>query len=165
MADSSLGPDDVFEVRVFGEPDLTATYRVAHDGTINFPLLGSVEVGGLTPPEVTSLLERRLHDGQFLVHPSVSILVKEYNSKRVSVLGQVQRPGTFPFQQEMDIVHAITLAGGFTPLASPDQTMVSRRIRGRTQRIRVSVDQIAEGRAATFYLQPGDRVYVPESIF
>lgn len=163
--DSSLGPGDVFEARVFGEADLSATYQVAHDGSINFPLVGRVVVAGLTPPRISELLETRLREGRYLVSPQVSILVKEYNSKRISVFGQVQRPGTFPYQEAMDIVHAITLAGGFTPLASPDQTTVIRRSSGRTRRIRVSVEAIGRGRAAAFYLQPGDTIFVPESVF
>ena len=163
--DSSLGPDDLFEVRVFGEQELSGSYRVAHNGTIDFPLVGRVGVGGLTPPEVSELLIRRLRDGHFLVSPQVSVLVKEYNSKRISVFGQVQRPGTFPYQDSMDIVHAITLAGGFTPIADPDHTTVTRRQAGRESRRRVPVESIGRGRSANFYLQPGDTIFVPESVF
>lgn len=165
QVDSSLGPDDVFEVRVFGEQELSGTYRVAHNGTIDFPLVGRLEVAGLTPPEVSQLMAQRLREGRFLVSPQVSVLVKEYNSKRISVFGQVQRPGTFPYQDSMDIVHAITLAGGFTAIADPDQTTVTRRQRGRESRRRVPVESIGRGQAANFYLQPGDTIFVPESVF
>lgn len=160
--DSAVGPEDVFEVRVFGEQDLSAPYRVAHDGTVDFPLIGRLHVMGLTPPQISTLIRTRLHEGQFLVSPQVSILVKEYNSKRISVFGQVQRPGTFPYQDSMDIVHAITLAGGFTQLADENDTTVTRRRTGRETRFRVPVESIGTGRAANFYLQPGDTVFVPE---
>lgn len=165
VVDSSLGPDDVFEVRVFGEQELTGTYRVAHNGTIDFPLIGTLQVAGLTPPEVSELVRQRLREGQFLISPQVSVLVKEYNSKRISVFGQVQRPGTFPYQDSMDIVHAITLAGGFTAIADPDHTTVTRRRAGHESRRRVPVESIGTGQSSNFYLQPGDTIFVPESVF
>lgn len=161
--DDTLGADDVFEVRVFGEDDLTGAYRVAYDGTIDFPLVGRLAVAGRTPPQVAELLASRLREGQFLLHPQVSVLVKEYNSRRISVFGQVQRPGTFPFQDSMDIVHAITLAGGFTQLADENATTVTRRRGDRERRFRIPVRAIGQGRAASFYLEPGDTVYVPEN--
>jgi polysaccharide export outer membrane protein len=89
----------------------------------------------------------------------VSILVKEYNSKRISVFGQGGRPS---FQERMDIVHAITLAGGFSPLADEDSTTVTRRHGGREKRYRVPVESIGRGRAGNFMLRPGDTVFVPE---
>lgn len=165
QVDSSLGPDDVFEIRVFGEAELSGTYRVAHNGTIDFPLIGRLQVAGLAPPDVSELVSQRLRDGRFLISPQVSVLVKEYNSKRISVFGQVQRPGTFPYQDSMDIVHAITLAGGFTAIADPDHTTVTRRRAGQESRRRVPVESIGRGRAANFYLQPGDTIFVPETVF
>ena len=161
--DDTLGPDDVFEVRVFEEQELSGTYRVAYDGTIDFPLVGRVNVGTLTPPQVAELVSTRLREGGFLLHPQVSVLVKEYNSRRVSVFGQVQRPGTFPYQDSMDIVHAITLAGGFTALADENSTTVTRRHGTRERRFRIPVRAIGQGRAASFYLEPGDTIYVPEN--
>jgi polysaccharide export outer membrane protein len=161
--DDTLGADDVFEVRVFEEEELTGTYRVAYDGTIDFPLVGRVAVAGLTPPQVGELLVARLRDGQFLLRPQVSVLVKEYNSRRISIFGQVQRPGTFPFQDSMDIVHAITLSGGFTPLADENATTVTRRRGTRERRFRIPVQSIGQGQADNFYLEPGDTVYVPEN--
>jgi polysaccharide export outer membrane protein len=100
----------------------------------------------------------------FIRDPHVSVFVKEYNSKKVFVIGQVQRPGTFPFEERMNIVQAITQAGGFTPTAARDRTLVTRTIDGREVQIPVPVDRIATGEAVNFPLAPGDIVFVPEGI-
>lgn len=160
--DETLGVEDLFEVRVFGEQELSGAYRVAGDGSIDFPLVGRVAVAGLTPPAVSTLLGERLRDGRFLVSPQVSLLVKEWNSKRVSVFGQVQRPGTFPYQHGMHIIQAITLAGGFTAIADEDGTTVTRLRQGRESARRVQAESIGRGRSPNFWLQPGDTVFVPE---
>jgi polysaccharide export outer membrane protein len=164
--DNVLGPNDVFAVRVFGEADMSADYRVAPDGTIDFPYIGRVRVQGLTPPQVADRLQTELHDRQILRQPQVSIFVREINSRTISILGQVQHPGTFPFLQNMNIVQAITTAGGFTPLANQHAVRLTRRIRnGGTRTYELPVDAIAEGRAATVLLAPGDVIFVPERAF
>ncbi len=163
--DTTLGAGDVFDVRVFGEPDLGASYRVAQDGSIDFPLVGRVTVVGLEPTAVADLLTERLRSGQFLRDPQVSVLVKEYNSKRISIMGAVARPGTFPMSTGLTVVQAISLAGGFTPLAARNDTVVSRRINGQIRRYRVEVDDVTGGGANDVPLAAGDIVYVPERVF
>ncbi len=160
-----MGAGDLFDVRIFGEKDLTGAYRVASDGTIDFPLVGTISVEGLTATEVGDKLESLLADGEFLVNPQVSILVKEYNSKKVSVFGQVKKPGTFPYQDSMTVVEAISLAGGFTSMAKTANTTVIRGEDDAQRRYRVPVEDIGRGRAANFLLRPGDIVFVPERIF
>jgi protein involved in polysaccharide export with SLBB domain len=91
--------------------------------------------------------------------------VKEYNSKKVFVFGEVQKPGTFVFEEGMTIVQAVTLAGGFTKSASQNSTSVTRRVNGQEVKVKVSVQDIALGKASNFALEPGDIVYVPESLF
>lgn len=163
MSISALGPGDVFEVRVYDEKELSGVYRVASDGTIRFPLIGSIRLEGMTANEAGVALERELL--RFIKQPHVSIFVKEHNSKKVFVFGEVKRPGTFVFEQDMNIIQAITLAGGFDKLADKNGTFVTRTVEGREERLRVSVKDIGEGRASNFRLEPGDIVYVPESIF
>lgn len=158
-----LGPGDVFEVRVYGEETLTGHYRIAEDGTIDFPLVGRVSAQGLTSRELSSLLSDRLRDG-FLVSPSVSVYVKEYNSRKIFVLGQVNNPGTFPFTVDMNVVEAVALAGGFTPIANHDFVVVTREVNGQETRIPVPVGQISKGLAANLELQAGDIVYVSDTI-
>jgi protein involved in polysaccharide export with SLBB domain len=163
-AGSALGPGDVFEVRVFQEPDLSGIYRVGSDGMIYFPLCGTIGVAGLQSSDIGEELEHCLQAG-YLKRPQVSIYVKEYNSKKIFVLGEVQHPGTFPYDDNMSIVQAITLAGGFSPHAEKNNTSVARLVKGQEQRFRVPVVDIGTGRAPNFDLHPGDIVFVPESLF
>ena len=161
---ATLGPGDVFEVRVFQEPDLSGVYRVGSDGTIYFPLCGTIGVAGLQGAEVGEELEHCLAAG-YLKRPQVSIYVKEFNSKKVFVFGEVQHPGTFPYEDNMTIVQVITLAGGFTGHADKNNASVARLVKGQEQRFKVPVVDIGQGRSPNFELRPGDIVFVPESLF
>ena len=161
--DTSLG--DVFEVRVYGEEDLSADYRVAQDGMIDFPLIGRVEVAGLEPPDVAEAIATRLRDGQFLVAPHVAIVVREYNSKRISVLGAVRNPGTYAMRSGMGVVEAIGLAGGFTSLANRDATVITRRTGDDLRRISAPVDRITNGNDSDIPIRAGDIISVPERLF
>jgi polysaccharide export outer membrane protein len=161
---STLGAGDVFEVRVFQEPELSGVYQVGPQGDVIFPLCKQVVVGGLTPNGAAEAIRACLANG-FMRNPQVSVLVKEYNSKKVFVFGEVQKPGTFPFEDGMSVVQAVTLAGGFTKTAAQNSTSVTRRVNGEETKIRVNVQDIALGKASNFTLEPGDIVYVPESLF
>lgn len=160
---SILGPGDVFEVTVYQEKDLSGIYRVTPSGTIDFPLVGVVSVEGLSPAELADRLRDGLRQG-YLRNPSVNVFVKEFNSKKVFVLGEVQKPGTFRYEESMNIVQAITLAGGFSSRASKNSTVVTRVEGSSELRIGVPVEDISEGRAPNFLLMPGDIVFVPESV-
>jgi polysaccharide export outer membrane protein len=161
---STLGAGDVFEVRVYGEPELSGVYRVGPRGDIVFPLCRQVSVGGLTANATAEKLRTCLADG-YIRNPQVSVLVKEYNSKKVFVFGEVQKPGTFPYEDGMTIVQAVTLAGGFTKTASQNNTSVTRLVDGQERKVKVAVQDIALGKEPNFKLDPGDIVYVPESFF
>ena len=163
--DITLAPGDSFEVRVYGEKDLSGEFRVASDGAFDYPLLGNIQVGGLTPSEVSEKLKRLFIEGEFLKSPQVSILVKTFSSKKVSVFGQVNKPGTFPWQEGMGVVEAISLAGGFTPMAKTENTMVTRQENGRKQNFVVQVEEIGQGKSSDFVLRPGDIIFVPERLF
>jgi len=160
----TLGSGDVFEVRVVGEEDLSGAYRVSSDGTVAFPFCGRVDVGGKTAPETSEALTSCLAAG-YIKNPQVTVFIKERNSKKVFVFGEVSKPGTFAYEDGMNIVQAITLAEGFSKLAARNSVVVSRTVDGKEQRIKVPVDDIGMGKQANFLLQPGDIVYVPESFF
>jgi polysaccharide export outer membrane protein len=160
---ATLGPGDIFEVRVYQDRDLSGKYRVAPDGTIDFPLVGRVRVEGSTPSDVADRLRGALADG-YLKNPSVTVFVLQYNSKKVFVLGQVVKPGTYPYEDEMNVVQAVTIASGFGPRADENGTIVTRIENGSEQRYQVPVDKISKGLAPNFTLKPGDIVFVPESI-
>lgn len=162
---TALGPGDVFDIRVYGEKELTNTFRVSSEGTIDFPLLGVVSVSGKTPTEVAEAIGSGLKNGDFIKQPQVSIFVKEYSSKKVSVFGQVKEPGTFPYQEEMSVVEAISIAGGFTSMARKNDTIVIREIEGTKKKFKVPVEEIGQGKVSNFSLRPGDIIFVPERIF
>jgi polysaccharide export outer membrane protein len=162
--DTTLGARDVFEVRVFRHEEMSGTYSVSDEGTINFPEIGIVEVLGKTPAQVEQDVQGRLADG-YLVNPSVSVLVKEYKSKTVSVLGQVRKPTVVPYTAGMSIVDAVSQAGGFTPMARKNAVRVTRTVAKDSDEatsFTVPVESIAKGKAKPFFLRPGDTVFVPE---
>lgn len=163
--DTTLGPGDVFSVRVYGEESLSASHRVAPDGTISFPLIGTVEVMGLEPPQVAERIQTALRAQNFLKDPHVSVYVEEYSSKRVSVVGAVTNPGTFPLQPGMTVVQAISMAGGFSSLADRNATMVTRRVGSETVRYRVPVRRVTSGEAKDIEVAAGDIIFVPERLF
>ncbi|EAU67344.1 AceH [Stigmatella aurantiaca DW4/3-1] len=151
------------EVRVFQEPDHSGIWRVSPEGTIDYPLCGKVTLEGRTSSTAADVLRECL--ARYLRNPQVAVLIREYNSKKIFVFGEVQKPGTFPYDGEMTIIQAITLAGGFTKLAAKNSTNVTRRVDGQERKIRVPVEDIGVGREKNFLLQPGDIIFIPESFF
>jgi len=164
IPDTTLGPGDIFTVTVFGEKDLTGKFCVSAHGTIDYPLVGRVKVAGKTPPQIAEELQRRLARG-YIRNPHVSVFVEAYNSKKISVFGEVKKPGTFNYVNNMSIIEAITLAGGFTPMASKNNITVTRREGRTSRRFTIPVADIGEGRAANYLLRPGDVVFIPERVF
>lgn len=160
----ALGVGDVVEVRVFREPDLTGVYVVDQDGGIDFPLIGRVTLLGRKAKGVEDEVRARLADG-FLVEPQVSILVKERNSHKVHVLGQVNKPGSLPLEPGMTVIQAVAQAGGFTKLAATNRVTLTRVQEGREKSFRLRVGDIRSGDASNVELLPGDIVFVPEALF
>lgn len=162
VVDLSLGPADVFEVRVYGEPELNNTYRVSPEGTIDFPLIGRVAVKGLTAALVAETIRERLQS--FIKQPQVNVFVKEINSKKVTIYGQVHHPGSFNFVELMTLVQVISSAGGLTAMSARDRIRVTRVRDGKSDSFTVNLRDVSEGKS-TFYLQPGDEIFVPERVF
>lgn len=159
-----LGIDDVFEVRVFAEPDLSGAYRIAADGTVDYPFVGRISVIGMRSGDVQELIATKLRDG-YLKNPQVSLMVKEWNSRKVSVIGQVQKPGSVPYFTNMTIVDAIAAAGGFTGIASKNSVNLRREVKGTVESHNYRVADISEGRAPNIVLRPGDILVVEERLF
>jgi len=164
LADDQVGVDDIFDVRVYGEPDLSGSYRVATDGTIDFPLAGRISVAGLRTGEIQARLGERLRQG-YLRNPQITVLMKEWNSRKISVLGQVQRPGSVPYHPRMTIVDAIALAGGFTGIAAKNAVSLRREAAGKVESHVYRVADITEGRSANVLVLPGDVLVVEERLF
>jgi polysaccharide export outer membrane protein len=166
VADMTLGPGDVIVIDVFNEETLKElTRQVSQDGTIDYPLIERLTVGGMNPEAVARLIAEKLVEGGFLKNPQVSVLVKEYLSKRIHVLGEVKKPGTFPYKDDLTVVQAITEAGGFTPLAKESRVSVTRKTDDGEIVFVVDVNKIISDKSPNVPLQAGDIVYVPERIF
>jgi protein involved in polysaccharide export with SLBB domain len=163
-SEDRIGLDDTFDVRVYGEPELTGTYRVATDGSVDFPLAGRLVVAGLMPGEVQQLVVKKLKEG-YLKDPQVTVTIKDRNSQKISVLGQVARPGQVPYYPHMTIVDAIASAGGFTGIAAKNSVSLRRDVSGKTQTRVFPVADISEGRSPNVTVLPGDVLVVDERVF
>src|ERR1700690_2523800 len=131
-SEDRIGLDDTFEVRVYGETDLSGTFRVATDGTIDYPLAGRILVAGLRTGEIQQLLVSKLKD-RYLKNPQVIVTVKDRNSQKISVLGQVAKPGQVGYYPNMTIVDAIASAGGFTGIAAKNSVNLRREVAGKIE--------------------------------
>ncbi len=160
LEDTTLGPGDVFEVRVFQQEQMSQIYSTSAEGTISFPLIGEVTVEGKSPAQIEKEIRDRLADG-YLKDPQVSVLVKEYKSKKISVFGQVRKPGTLGFTDGMTVIEAISQAGGFTPMARENAVTITRGEAEDKQTYTVPVESIGKGNAKQFYIRPGDVIFVP----
>jgi len=163
---TTIGAGDAFVLTIVGEDKLPKEYRVAPDGSVDLPYIHRVHVAGLEPQQVVDLVRKKLMDADILRDPSVAIDVKEYNSKRVVVLGQVQKPGSFPLTPGFTLIQAISQAGGFNTIANRDRVNLTRKTAGgQTRTIVLSVDAITDGTLPDIPLQSGDTIYVIERIF
>ncbi len=113
----TLGPGDVLTIKVFEDPESSGDFEVSPEGYINFPYIGRVKVEGLTPSQVERLLERELKKKHIYVEPHVSVVVKEYRSQKVIVLGEVEKPGIYPITGNVTVLDVISMCGGLTDKA------------------------------------------------
>ncbi len=162
---TTIGPGDVFTVQVVGEKELPTEYQVASDGTVDFPYVHTTKVAGLEPQAIARLLRQRLIEAKILTDPSVIVAIKEYNSKRITVLGQVAKPGSFPLTPGLTLLQAISLAGGFTAIATRDGVNLTRQTKSGRTTVVLNIDAITDGRSPDIALQAGDSIYVRERVF
>jgi protein involved in polysaccharide export with SLBB domain len=164
LPEDRVGLDDTFDVRVYGEPELTGAFRVAMDGSVDYPLAGRIQVAGLRTGEIQQLLVNKLKD-RYLKDPQVAVTIKERNSQKVSVLGQVARPGQVGYYPNMTIVDAIASAGGFTGIAAKNSVNLRREVAGKIETRIYPVADISEGRSQNVQVLPGDVLVVDERVF
>jgi polysaccharide export outer membrane protein len=124
-----------------------------------------IKVQGLEPQQVARALRERLISQRILIDPSIIVSIKEYNSKRITVLGQVQRPGSFPLTPGMTLVQAISNAGGLNAIANGDRVNLTRKDKQSATTVVLSFDSITDGRSPDIPLQAGDQIYVHERVF
>jgi len=161
-----LGPEDVLEVNVWRNQDLSRLVVVRPDGMISMPLIGDVQASDLTANQLAARIADRLRE--FKENPSVSVSVKEVNSYNIYVLGEVSKPGKYQVKSHTSILQAIALAGGFTLFASKNKLQVVRNSAngdGKPHEIRIPVryDDLLSGGGGpgNFILKSGDIVVVP----
>lgn len=161
-----VGPGDVFEVFVLGESNLPKAYRVQPDGTIDFPYIDRVTVAGLEPQTIVDLLKAKLVEKKILQDPQITLVMTQYNSKKVSVIGQVAKPGSVPWTEGMKLVDAISQSGWFTSLADSNHVLLTRNVGpAKTVTAVISVDAITDGVQADIALQAGDTIKVDARVF
>ena len=163
----TIGPENVLVIDVYygRDKNLNRKARVSSKGYITFPLLGEVEVNGLTIAELENILTELL-EKDYLVNPQVSVFIEEYST--VSILGQVEEPGSFEIKGRLSVIELISLAGGFTKIAATNDVRIMRtNTDGSRKTIKVKAnDIINKGREdEDVQLKPGDIVMVPESFF
>src|SRR6266540_3166709 len=155
-----IGREDVLEVVVWHEPELTRVVPVRPDGRISLPLAGEVEAAGKTPQELQAGLSRLLEP--FIHDTRVAVLVREINGAKTFVLGEVTKPGGFPLRGPMSVMQAIAVAGGRTEFAKDEVVWLRQMAGGKTERVSLSFRELVQGEAAgALWLRPGDVLYVP----
>ncbi len=163
--DYKISPQDVLLIDIVGEPTLPREYRVPAEGEIPFPFLEKVKVTGKTPTEVGSLLKQRLIDEDFFVDPQIVVNVKDYRVRTVYVSGEVtkQGPVVLPAERRVDIVEAISNAGGLTRLASKGGILLTRK--GATTKYKWDDLIKIQDPAKKIWLEPDDVIDVKPSVF
>ena len=164
-----LTANDQVAVEVFGEDDLRTNGRLNGEGNLSVPLLGSIRLAGLTLTQAASKLTE-LYSRDYLVSPKVNVMLIGYAKRRFSVLGQVNRPGSYEMPDGspggIDLLEAIAMAGGYTRIAAPERVNVRRHpATGNDQIFKVNAKRFTKGSGGSFLIEPGDTVTVGESIF
>ena len=162
-----LSPNDVVQVRVYQEDDLETKMRIGKDGTTSFPLIGVINLGGKTVAQAADLIRARLADG-YLVNPQITVSVIEYAKRRFTVLGQVQKPGTYeiPNEESMTFLQAVAMAGGYTRLANRGSVTVTRMVGGKKTNFNLDLKSATSDlNTRPFEILPDDTITVAERIF
>ena len=156
-----LQPGDVIEVSVWKETDLQKEVLIRPDGGFTFPLAGEVDARGKSVENVRSILAERLQ--KYVPTPVVTVAVKAIGGNRVYVLGKVVHAGDFPLSNSLDVMQAISLAGGTTPYAAVNDIVILRRQNGHQQAFSFHYSDVARGRnlSQNIQLESGDTVVVP----
>jgi polysaccharide export outer membrane protein len=156
-----IGPEDMLDINVWKEPDMTRIVPVRPDGKISLPLINDVQAAGLTPPQLASAVTEKLR--KFLTGPQVTVIVTAINSQRVFVVGEVLRAGAFPLIPGMTVLQALANAGGFSTFANEKKIHVMRLVNGKHTEIPFNYREVLKGDNPdqNIKLEPGDTVVVP----
>jgi polysaccharide export outer membrane protein len=156
-----IGPEDVLDINVWKEPDMTRVVPVRPDGKISLPLINDVQAAGSTPQQLAATVTEKLR--KFLTEPQVTVIVTAINSQRVFVVGEVLRAGAFPLIPGMTVLQALSSAGGFTTFADVKKIHVMRLVNGKHIELPFNYREVLKGDNPdqNIKLEPGDTVVVP----
>lgn len=160
-----IGAQNLLQIKIFGEASVNPLYRIDEEGYIRHALAGRVKLGGLTVSEAERLMEQKL-SGDYIINPQVNIFVLEYSD--FSILGEVRKPGNYELSGRVSIIRAISMAGGFTPIANQRGVQIIRKnTDGSESKISVDTTRITQrgDLSAEVDLQADDVVVVPKSFF
>jgi polysaccharide export outer membrane protein len=157
-----IGDDDVLAISVWKEPDISRSIPVRSDGKISLPLVGEVQATGRTPLKLEQDIASKLKS--YISEPEVTVIVQQINSQKFNILGQVNRPGSYPIATAATVLDAIAVAGGFRDFAKQKAIYVLRQSSDGTQtRLRFNYKEVVKGQnpAQNIKLQPRDTIVVP----
>ncbi len=165
-SDYLLSSGDLVHVKIFQEDDLESWLRISNEGAVTFPLVGVVKIGGMTARGASEAIRAALK--RYLVNPQVNLTVTEYTKRRFTVLGQVQKPGSYemPDRDSLTLLQAIGMAGGYTHIANPSKIILKRSGKAGDQVIKINAGRMAKDNSVVAMpILPGDVISVGESIF
>lgn len=162
--DYVLKPGDTVEMIIYREPDLTIRSRIGKDSLVQLPLLGEVKLGGMTIRNATALI-RNKYNADYLVEPQIYLNISAYNTRKFTIIGQVGRPGSYEFGggEELGLLEAIGMAGGFTRIADRGHVLIKRREGDSIKTFKVNAKKLADAGVDQFVIQSGDVINVGES--
>jgi len=156
----TIGREDVLEIAVWKDAALTTTAPVRPDGRVSVPMVGDIDAEGRTTLQIKAEIQKKLEP--FVKEPVVSVIVREINSRKVAVVGEVAHPGIFMMRGSMNILQAVAQAGGTTEFASKGSVVLIRRGKdGKERRYSVDLDHAVDGDDGVVTLKAGDTIYVP----
>jgi len=158
----TIGPEDVLGVVVWREADVSGDVTVRSDGIITLPLIGDVKAAGLTPQQLGDRIQTALRE--FITDAAVTVVVRQMNSRKVFITGEVAKPGAYPLVSTMTVMQLIAVAGGLNEFAEGKSISVMRTEGGQTKTLPFDYKNVANGKKArqNIVLKPGDTVVVPE---
>jgi polysaccharide export outer membrane protein len=159
-AEYQIGPEDVLDISVWKNPELSRKVPVRPDGKVSLPLVNDIQAAGLTPTELRQQLTTRL--AEFVPTPEVAVIVQDVQSLKVAVVGAVKTPGRFMLKSPATVLECIALAQGLTEFAARERIVVLRQNGSTTTRIPFNYRKIADGSDQdNFFVKPGDIIVVP----
>ncbi|MFY9583985.1 MAG: polysaccharide biosynthesis/export family protein [Candidatus Acidiferrales bacterium] len=156
-----IGAEDVLNISVWKEPEVTRTVPVRPDGKISLPLINDIQAAGLTPAQLTGLIMEKLN--KYFTDPQVTVIVTAINSRRIYILGEVNRSGTYQLLPNMTVLQALSGAGGFSQFANLKGIYVLREENGKQIKFPFNYKEVIKGNRPeqNILLKPGDTIVVP----